>query len=50
VTRYGGAVDIQRATDLYAQGWTQRQIGAELGVPWTAMSYQRAVPASPCVA
>ena len=30
--RYGGAVDVKRAADLYAQGWTLRQIGAELGV------------------
>jgi hypothetical protein len=33
-------VDVQRAADLYAQGWTLRQIGAELGVPWTAVSHQ----------
>jgi hypothetical protein len=39
-TRYRGAVDVQRAADLYAQGWTLRQIGAELGVPWTAVSHQ----------
>jgi hypothetical protein len=25
-------VDGKRAADLYAQGWTLRQIGAELGV------------------
>jgi hypothetical protein len=30
--RYGGAVDVKRAADLYAQGWSLRQIGAELGV------------------
>ncbi len=38
--RYGGAVDVKRAADLYAQGWTLRQIGAELGVPWTAVGHQ----------
>jgi hypothetical protein len=31
-------VDVERAPDLYAQGWTLRQIGAELGVPWTTVS------------
>jgi len=36
-SRYGVAVDVNRAADLYAQGWTLRQIGAELGVHWTAM-------------
>jgi hypothetical protein len=30
-TRYGGAVEVKRAADLYAQGWTLRQIGAGLG-------------------
>jgi hypothetical protein len=39
-TRYGGAVDVKRAADLYAQGRTLRQIGAELGVPWTAVGQQ----------
>jgi hypothetical protein len=39
-TGYGGAVDVKRAADLYAQGWTLRQIGAELGVPWTAVGNQ----------
>jgi Sigma-70, region 4/Homeodomain-like domain len=39
-TRYGGAVDINRAADLYAQGWTVRQIGAELGVTGTTVSDQ----------
>jgi len=33
-------VDVKCATDLYAQGWTLRQIGAELGVPWTAVGHQ----------
>jgi predicted DNA-binding transcriptional regulator AlpA len=37
-TRYGGAVDVKRAADLYAQGWTLRQIGAELGVHWSTVS------------
>ena len=39
-TRYGDAVDVQRAADLYAQGWTLRQIGAELGVHWSTVSQQ----------
>jgi DNA-binding NarL/FixJ family response regulator len=25
-------VDVERAADLYTQGWSLRQIGAELGV------------------
>jgi predicted DNA-binding transcriptional regulator AlpA len=33
-------VDVKRASDLYAQGRTLRQIGAELGVPWTAVGHQ----------
>jgi hypothetical protein len=33
-------VDAERAADLYAQGWTLRQIGAELGVPWNAVGQQ----------
>ena len=32
--------DIQRAADLYAQGRILRQIGAVLGVPWTAVGHQ----------
>src|SRR5215212_2296007 len=39
-TRYGGAVDVQCAADLYTQGWTLRQIGAELGVHWSTVSQQ----------
>ena len=35
--RYRGAVDVKRAADLYAQGWTLRQIGAELGVNWSTV-------------
>jgi IS30 family transposase len=31
-------VDVQRAADLYAQGWTLRQIGAELGVHSSTVS------------
>jgi hypothetical protein len=31
-TRYRGAVNVRRAADLYAQGWTLRQIRAELGL------------------
>jgi hypothetical protein len=38
--RYGGAVDVERAADLYAQGWTLRQVGAELGVRWSTVSQQ----------
>ncbi len=38
--RYGDAVDVERAADLYAQGWTVRQIGAELGVHWSTVSQQ----------
>jgi hypothetical protein len=40
LARYLGAVDVQRAADLYTKGWTLRQIGTELGVPWTAVGYQ----------
>jgi hypothetical protein len=41
LNRYGVAVDVKRAADLYnAQGWTLRQIGAELGVHWSTASQQ----------
>ena len=40
VRRYAAAVDVKRAADLYAQGWTLRQIGAELGVHWSTVSQQ----------
>ena len=33
-------VDVKRAADLYTQGWTLRQIGAELGVHWSTVSEQ----------
>jgi transcriptional regulator with XRE-family HTH domain len=33
-------VDVKRAADLYAQGWSLRQIGAELGVHWSTVSQQ----------
>ena len=33
-------MDVKRAADLYAQGWTLRQIGAELGVHWSTVSQQ----------
>jgi IS30 family transposase len=33
-------VDVERAIDLYAKGWTLRQIGAELGVHWSTVSDQ----------
>jgi DNA-directed RNA polymerase specialized sigma24 family protein len=39
-TRYGGAVDVKRAAALYGQGWTLRQIGAELGVHWSTVGQQ----------
>jgi hypothetical protein len=39
-TRYRCAVDVKRAGDLYAHGWTLRQIGAELGVHWSTVSQQ----------
>jgi hypothetical protein len=38
--RYGGPVDVERAADLYAQSWTLRQIGAELGAHWSTVSQQ----------
>ena len=31
-TRYGGAVDIERAADLHVQGWTLRQVANELAL------------------
>ena len=36
--RYGDTVDVERAADLYAQGWTLRQIGTELGLTETTVS------------
>ena len=39
-SRYGVAVDVKRAADLYTQGRTLRQIGAELGVTATTVSQQ----------
>ena len=33
-------MDVNRAADLYAQGWTLRQIAAELGVTATTVSEQ----------
>jgi hypothetical protein len=39
-SRYRGPVDVKRAADLYARGWTLRQIGAELGVHWSTVSQQ----------
>jgi hypothetical protein len=41
--RHGGAVGIQRAADLYAQGPTPYQVGAELGVTATTVDYQLTV-------
>ena len=46
-TRYGGAVDVERAADLYAQGWTLRQIAAELSLTETRSTISYAVLASP---
>jgi hypothetical protein len=40
VTRYRDAVDVKRAARLYDQGWTLRQIGAELGVSRTTVGHQ----------
>jgi hypothetical protein len=40
LNRYGGAVDVKRAADLYTQGWTLRQVGAALGVHWSTVSEQ----------
>jgi hypothetical protein len=37
---YAATVDVKRAADLYAQRWTLRQIGAELGVHWSTVSEQ----------
>jgi hypothetical protein len=37
---YRVAVDAKRAADLYAQGRTLRQIGAELGVAAATVSHQ----------
>jgi hypothetical protein len=39
-SHYSVAVDVDRAADLYAQGRTLRQIGAELGVHWSTVSQQ----------
>ena len=33
-------MDISRAASMYAEGSTLRQIGAELGAPWTAVGHQ----------
>ena len=33
-------MDVKRAADLYAQGRTLRQIGAELGVHWSTVGQQ----------
>jgi hypothetical protein len=40
LNRYGGAVDVQRAADFYARGWTLSQIGDELGIHWSTVSQQ----------
>jgi lambda repressor-like predicted transcriptional regulator len=33
-------MDVERAAELYAQGWTLRQISTELGVHWATVSQQ----------
>jgi hypothetical protein len=33
-------VEVKRAADLYADGRTLRQIGAELGVHWSTVGHQ----------
>jgi hypothetical protein len=33
-------MDVKHAADLYAQGWTLRQIAAEVGVHWSTVSQQ----------
>jgi hypothetical protein len=33
-------VDVKRAADLYAKGWTLRQIGSQLCVHWSTVSQQ----------
>ena len=38
-------MDVKRAADLYAQGWTLRQIGAELGVTATTVITPLTLPA-----
>ena len=43
-TRYRGAVDVKRAANLYAQGRSLRQIGPELGVPWTRRGPSTSMP------
>ncbi len=30
-------MDVERAAQLYAEGWTLSQIGAELGVRWNVV-------------
>ena len=39
-SRYVAAVDVKRAADLYAQGRTLRQIGAELSAQWSTVGQQ----------
>jgi hypothetical protein len=38
--RYCDAVDVRHAADLYTEGRTLRQIGAELGVHWSTVGQQ----------
>jgi DNA-binding transcriptional regulator LsrR (DeoR family) len=38
--RYAATVDVERAADMYAQGRTLREIGAELGLTATTVSQQ----------
>jgi hypothetical protein len=39
-TRCPGAVEVECAADLYTQGWTLRQISAELDLSATTVSQQ----------
>ena len=39
-TRHRGEVDFERAADLYTQGWSLRQIGAELAISSTTVNEQ----------
>jgi hypothetical protein len=38
--RYGDAMDVEGAAELYAEGWTLRQIGTELGISRAAVGDQ----------
>ena len=42
-------MDVKRAAELYAQGWTLSQIGAELDVRSNVFMIISVAPVSPCV-